>query len=69
MTYPLTKEDIRLIVQALQLINNDAALSLRERLLSHYSSCHTVGGVVEWQSPFSGDQNQVCCLYYYPGTF
>ncbi|KAG1861711.1 hypothetical protein F4604DRAFT_1926868 [Suillus subluteus] len=38
MTFPLTKEDVHLIVKALQLISNDEASLLKDRLLSHYSS-------------------------------
>ena len=37
MTFPLTREDVSLIVEALELIGNDAASLLKKRLLSHYS--------------------------------
>jgi hypothetical protein len=45
MTFPLTKEDINLILHALQLISDDAASLLRERLLSHYFQ-QAAGGVI-----------------------
>lgn len=38
MTFPLTTEDVNLIVNALQLISNDEASLLKDRLLLHYSS-------------------------------
>jgi hypothetical protein len=53
MTFPLTREDVSLIVEALELIGNDAASSLKKRLLSHYSLIQEE--VQEWQS-FVTDQ-------------
>ena len=56
MTFPLTKEDVNLILHALQPISDDVASSLRERLLSHYFQ--QAGGII--QVPGLGyDQNQV----------
>jgi hypothetical protein len=48
MTFPLTREDVSLIVEALELIGNDAASLLKKRLLSHYSLIQEEDQ--EWQS-------------------
>jgi hypothetical protein len=56
MTFPLTREEVSLIAEALQLIGNDAASLLKNRLLSHYSSYFHPAlmqeEVQEWRSPF-----------------
>jgi len=48
MTFPLTRENVSLVVEALELIGNDAASLLKKRLLSHYSLIQEE--VQEWQS-------------------
>ena len=48
MTFPLTRENVGLIVEALELIGNDVASLLKKRLLSHYSLIQEE--VQEWQS-------------------
>lgn len=56
MTFPLTEEDVKLIVNALQLISNDEASLLKDRLLSYYSSffpAHRFEEVQNGQPPVS----------------
>jgi len=52
MTFPLTREDVSLIVEALELIGNDAASLLKKRLLSHYSLIQEVQNVTDQVSFF-----------------
>jgi len=48
MTFPLTRENVGLIVEALELIGNDVASLLKKCLLSHDSLIQEE--VQEWQS-------------------